>query len=193
VRPLSSGAPAISILLILIVISSSDPMHASQVSDNPSPNLRPPQTELVLFNHSPIHGHGVVANIHIPKGARILEYKGELIDKKESARRCEQNNVYIFSLNEHHDIDGNVDWNPSRFVNHSCSPNCEAVLEDDHIWLVSSGDIRPGEELTFNYGFDLEDYRDYPCRCGSPNCVGFIVAEEFFDHVRKQAETRSSA
>jgi SET domain-containing protein len=168
-------------------------MHASQLSDTPSPNPSLPQTELVRFNHSPIHGQGVFAKIHIPGGACILEYKGEIIDKKESARRCEQNNVYIFSLNDRHDIDGNVDWNPARFVNHSCSPNCEAVLEEDHIWLIASRDIKAGEELLFNYGFDVEDYRDYPCRCGSPNCVGFIVAEEFFDHVRKQMEGTTCA
>jgi uncharacterized protein len=45
--------------------------------------------------------------------------------------------------------------------------------------------------VTFNYGFDLEDYRQYPCRCGSPDCVGFIVAEEFFEHVRRQSVLRS--
>lgn len=150
------------------------------------PNLSAPQTVLVTLQHSPIHGCGVFSKTDIPQGTRILEYKGELIDKQESARRCEQNNVYIFSLNDRFDIDGNVEWNPARFVNHSCSPNCEAILEDDHIWLISLRDIRAGEELTFNYGFDLEDYRDYSCRCGSPNCVGVIVAEAFFDHVRKQ-------
>ena len=159
------------------------------MSDNPSS----PQPELVIFKQSPIHGRGGFAKCDITKGAIVLEYKGELIDKQESARRCEQNNVYIFGLNERHDLDGNVDWNPARFVNHSCSPNCEAVLEDDRIWLVASSDIRAGEELTFNYGFDLQNYREYPCGCGSPNCVGFIVAEEFFDHVRKQAKLRTIA
>ena len=49
-------------------------------------------------------------------------------------------------------------------------------------------DIRAGEELTFNYGYDLENYREHLCRCGTSECVGFIVAEEFFEHVRKQRE-----
>jgi uncharacterized protein len=109
----------------------------------------------------------------------------------ESARRCEANNVYIFSLNDTHDLDGNFIWNPARLLNHSCSPNCEAELDADRIWLLALRDIEPGEELTFNYGFDLEDYRQYPCRCGSPDCVGFIVAEEFFEHVRRQSVLRS--
>jgi SET domain-containing protein len=146
-------------------------------------------TEVVVFTPSPIHGRGGFARNDIAKKTRILKYEGELIDKEESGRRCEQNNVYIFSLNDHHDIDGDVEWNPARFLNHSCSPNCEAILDEDGIWLVAGRDIRAGEELTFNYGFDLEDYRNYPCCCGSPNCVGFIVAEEFFEHVRERTRT----
>ena len=144
------------------------------------------ETTLVKFKESAIHGLGGFAKACLPKGTRIVEYVGEKIDKQESARRCEANNVYIFSLNDEQDIDGNVDWNPARFLNHSCFPNCEAEFDDDHIWLVAARDIASGEELTFNYGFDLQDYRDYPCHCGAPNCVGFMVAEEFFDHVRSR-------
>jgi SET domain-containing protein len=158
-------------------------MSAPHSSVNPNPVSL--QNDLVIFGDSSIHGRGVFAKVRIAQGTRILEYQGELIDKQESARRCEQNNVYIFTLNDRQDVDGNVDWNPARLVNHSCSPNCEAVLEDNRIWLMSICDIGAGEELTFNYGFDLVDYREYPCRCGAPHCVGFIVAEEFFDQVRK--------
>jgi SET domain-containing protein len=146
------------------------------------------ESKWVVFKESSIHGRGGFARRNVPKGTRLLEYLGKRIDKQESARLCEQNNVYIFSLNEHEDIDGDVDWNPARFLNHSCSPNCEAELQEDRIWLVATRDIRAMEEITFNYGFDLENYRDYPCLCGSPNCVGFIVAEEFFDHVRGQTQ-----
>ncbi len=119
-------------------------------------------------------------------GACVLEYVGEIINKAESLRRCEANNEYIFSLDDECDVDGNVPWNPARLINHSCAPNCEAVLGEGRIWIVATRDIAAGEELTFNYGFDLEDYRNYPCACGAPNCVGYIVAEEFFEHVRKQ-------
>lgn len=161
-------------------------MRPGQDECKPKHNVT--ETELVCFRESPIHGLGGFAKSDIPKGARFLEYLGERIDKQESARRCEQNNVYIFALNEHQDIDGNVAWNPARLLNHSCGPNCEAEFEDDRIWLAASRDIRAGEEITFNYGFDLENYHEYPCCCGSPNCVGYIVAEEFFGHVRSQAE-----
>lgn len=145
------------------------------------------KTELVVFRSSPIHGLGGFAKTAIANGARIIEYVGERISKSESLKRCEENNEYIFTLNEREDLDGNVEWNPARFINHSCTPNCDAELEDEHIWIVANRDIRAGEELTFNYGFDLENYREYPCRCGAPSCVGFIVAEAFFDHVKNQS------
>jgi SET domain-containing protein len=77
-----------------------------------------------------------------------------------------------------------VDWNPARWLNHSCAPNCEADLDAGRIWIVALRDLTPGEELTFKYGYDLTDYRDFPCRCGAPACVGFIVVEEYFPLVR---------
>jgi SET domain-containing protein len=147
------------------------------------------ETEFMIFRPSPIHGTGGFARTAIPKGTRVIEYVGERIDKRESLRRCEANNEYIFTLNDEHDLDGSVEWNPARFINHSCTPNCDAEIDDDRIWVVANRDIQPGEEITFNYGFDLEDYRKYPCLCGSPDCVGYIVDAEFFEHVRKQRMT----
>jgi hypothetical protein len=145
-----------------------------------------PETELLLFKASSIHGKGAFAAVAIRKGMRVLEYVGERVSKAESLRRCVGHNEYIFALNSEQDLDGNVAWNPARFINHSCAPNCEAQREDGHIWIVARRDIQPGEEITFNYAYDLEDYQDYPCHCGSPGCVGYIVAEEFFDHVRNR-------
>jgi SET domain-containing protein len=159
-------------------------------SDNPNPVTRGLHAEagLLLVKESPIHGRGLFAQHTIPKGARVIEYVGERIGKAESLRRCEQGNGCIFSLDDKHDLDGNVPWNLARFINHNCDPNCDAEMEEGRIWVIARRDITPGEELTFNYGYDLEDYKDYVCNCGSPNCVGYIVAEAFFDHVRKQAE-----
>jgi SET domain-containing protein len=147
--------------------------------------------ELFEVKESQIHGTGVFARSSVSPGVRILEYVGERISKAESLARCEENNPYIFTLSDTEDLDGNVEWNPARFINHSCSPNCEAELDAGHIWIVARREINPGEELTFNYGYDLSDYRDYPCNCGSPDCIGYMVAEEFFDHVRKHLKLRS--
>jgi hypothetical protein len=140
----------------------------------------------VEFRGSAIDRLGGFARADIPAGTHVIEYVGEKITKAESLRRCEANNEYIFTLDDEHDLDGNVPWNPARLLNHSCAPNCEAVLDEGRIWIIALRDIRPGEELTFNYGYDLENYREHPCRCGAVECAGYIVAEEFLDHVRRQ-------
>lgn len=136
------------------------------------------------FRASPIHGQGGFAWREIPAGVRLIEYVGARIDKAESLRRCEENNEYIFSLDHEFDLDGKVDWNPARLINHSCAPNCEALLLDGRLWIVSQRPIPAGEEITFNYGYDLAEYREHPCACGSPDCVGYMVAEEFFPKLR---------
>jgi SET domain-containing protein len=146
-------------------------------------------TDWVVFKPSPIHGLGGFARRDIPTGMRIVEYVGEKISAEESLRRCEGNNEYIFALDHHTHLDGNVVWNPARLLNHSCAPNCDAEFVDGRIWILARRDIRAGEEVTFNYGFDLVDYREHPCRCGAPECVGYIVAEDFVEHVRRRIET----
>jgi SET domain-containing protein len=143
---------------------------------------------LLSFRASPIHGVGGFAVVEIPPGTRIIEYVGEKITKTESLRRCEANNEYIFALDAAHDLDGKVDWNPARRLNHSCAPNCEALWEEGRIWITTQRDIRVGEEITFNYGYDLEHYQEHPCHCGAAGCVGYIVAGEFFEHVRQRQQ-----
>ena len=149
-------------------------------------------TEHLFFKSSPIHGTGAFARHAISAGTRVIDYVGERIDKTESVRRCAANNHCIFSLGAAHDLDGAVEWNPARFINHSCDPNCDALCESERIWIVANRDIAAGEEVTFNYTYDLEDYRKYACNCGSPSCVGYIVAEEFFEHVREQTRVRTT-
>lgn len=144
------------------------------------------ETELITFRRSTIHGTGGYARRNIAARTPVIEYLGEKITKAEALVRCEANNEYVFTLDDEFDLDGNVPWNPARFINHSCAPNCEAEVEAGRIVIVALREILAGEELTFNYGYDLEDYREHPCRCGTEECLGFIVAEEFFDHVRSQ-------
>ena len=151
------------------------------------------ETELIQFRRSRIHGTGGYARTNISKSTRLIEYVGKKITKAESIEQCQGENVYIFTLDDEHDLDGSVDWNPARFINHSCAPNCEAEWDKDRLWIVAVRDIHPGEELSFNYGYDLEDYREHPCLCGTPACVGFIVAEEHFEHVRQQRQLQVQA
>ncbi|HTY88140.1 MAG TPA: SET domain-containing protein-lysine N-methyltransferase [Candidatus Acidoferrum sp.] len=141
---------------------------------------------LVCFRKSAIHGTGGFARTDIAAGARVVEYRGERITKNESLRHCLDGNPFIFALDEVWDLDGSVTWNQARYLNHSCEPNCEAERIDDRIWIVARRNIRAGEELTFNYGYGLEDYREHECRCGAAGCVGYMVSPEFFDHVKWQ-------
>ena len=138
-----------------------------------------------------IHGTGAFATGDLPAGARIVEYRGERISKNESLRRCRAGNDCIFHLNEEFDLDGQVEANPGRFFNHSCAPNCDAELIESRIWIIARRDIPVGEELTFNYGYDLEDFREHPCRCGAANCAGYILAEEFLRQQPVKPENQS--
>jgi SET domain-containing protein len=138
---------------------------------------------LLEIRPSPIQGQGAFAASEIPSGSPVVEYCGEPISKQESIRRCAEGNAFIFYLNEEQDLDGSVAWNPARFLNHSCAPNAQAERRDGRIWLVARRLIRAGEEVTFDYGYDLESFREHPCACGSPGCVGYIVAEEYHSHL----------
>ena len=148
---------------------------------------------LLEFRPSPIQGLGAFAAAPICAGKLMLEYVGEKITKAESVRRCEAGNTFIFELDDEWDIDGGVGWNPARFLNHSCAPNCDAENIEGQIWIVARREIACGEELTFNYGYDWEDHREHPCRCGAPECVGYIVAEEFFPRLREAAPLEASS
>ncbi|MEW6159791.1 MAG: SET domain-containing protein-lysine N-methyltransferase [Verrucomicrobiota bacterium] len=143
-------------------------------------------TNLWEIRPSPIHGSGMFARTALPEGARIVEYVGRLISKTESLEACRQNNEAIFYWNEEFDLDGNVEWNPARHINHSCAPNCAAELVESRIWIVALRPIQRGEEITFNYGYDLQDYREHPCHCGASNCVGYILAEAFHPSLSNQ-------
>jgi len=139
---------------------------------------------LVEFRASAIDGYGGFAKTAIAAGCHVIEYVGERITKEQSVERCSNDNHFIFGLDEEWDLDGGVEWNPARLFNHSCAPNCDAENIEGRIWIVAQKNIQPGEEITFNYGYDLENYHEHPCRCGATGCIGFIVAEEFFDVVR---------
>ena len=81
-------------------------------------------------------------------------------------------------LNSRYDMDGDVAWNTARLINHSCANNCEYEGKGLKLWVVSVKDIKKGEELTCDYGFGYDsDYKQFPCKCGSINCVGYIVRE----------------
>jgi SET domain-containing protein len=146
------------------------------------------QSEFCEVRNSEIHGRGVYATQDIPAEAEIIEYVGELIDKDESGKRGTKQQehasktgdaaVYIFNITNKYDIDGNFPWNTARLINHSCEPNCEAWSKGKRIFIHALRDIKKDEELTFDYGFDVECHAEHPCLCGRASCVGYIVSRE---------------
>ena len=140
---------------------------------------------------SNVHGSGVFATQPIAKNKRIIEYIGEKVLKSEGDRRSEKRlkrylksnktgSVYVFELNKKFDIDGSPIYNKARYINHSCKPNCEVKIINGHIWIYSIRNIKKNDELSYDYGyeFDSEDYVDHICRCGSKNCIGYIISTD---------------
>lgn len=152
---------------------------------------------------SSIHGRGLYARDFIAKDTWIVEYLGDKVDKVESERRSNEllekskddgsARVYTFILNDEWDIDGNVEHNDARLVNHSCEPNVEAqIWQDKEIWFVAMRDIQPGEELLYNYGFELDTWEDHPCRCGTARCVGYIVDEQYWPKLKRKVAAKKA-
>ncbi|HEX6632221.1 MAG TPA: SET domain-containing protein-lysine N-methyltransferase [Gemmatimonadaceae bacterium] len=141
------------------------------------------------IRNSPIAGKGAFATRRIPRGARIIEYTGERISQAEADRRYPydpdaSHHTFLFNLEEDVVVDGGVKGNASRFINHSCAPNCEAVIEDGRIWIYALKAIAPETELVYDYRFILDEphtpaaKRRYPCRCGAATCRGTILAKK---------------
>lgn len=138
------------------------------------------------IQRSGIQGRGAIATRRIKKGERIIEYTGERIsnaeaDKRYDDDRMHRHHTYLFTLTQRTVVDGGAGGNASRFINHSCEPNCEAVIKDGRIWIEALHTIAKGRELTYDYQYervsddDEADERKYPCRCGAASCRGTIL------------------
>jgi SET domain-containing protein len=137
---------------------------------------------------SPIAGLGAFATRPIKKGTRIIEYTGERISNAEADRRYDEDKMkshhtFLFTLTSRTVVDAAVGGNEARFINHSCAPNCEAVIVDGkRIYIEALRDIAVGTELVYDYQYErtdehtAEDERFYACQCGAPECRGTILA-----------------
>jgi SET domain-containing protein len=145
-----------------------------------------PVNEWFELRPSSIQGLGAFAITDIPKGTRLIEYSGERISNKLADERYDddamrRHHTFLFILTSRTVIDAAYGGNESRFINHSCDPNCETLIERGHIWISSIKSIRAGEEITYDYMYDddpkytAKDYRFYACHCGAANCRGTIV------------------
>ena len=153
--------------------------------------------KLWVKKKSSLHGSGLFAESNIKKDEQVIEYIGDKVTKKNGDLRAEkqikkaQKNksngmVYVFELNKKYDIDGGVVRNYARFINHSCNPNCEVEITDNHIWISSIKKIKKGEELTYNYGYPFDsDFEEHICKCGSKKCVGYILSDSDWPKLKK--------
>ena len=137
--------------------------------------------KLYKVKKSNIDKRGLYASKNIKSGTKIIEYIGKLISKKETETNPKFDNekdIYLFNLNSKYDLDGDYSWNTARLINHSCNPNCEVEGKGLKLWITTIKDIKKSEELSYDYGFGYDvDYKQFPCKCGSQNCVGYIVRE----------------
>ena len=129
---------------------------------------------------SPIDGYGLFAAAPIPRGRKVIEYTGERIRWPEAYSRLKKllqpgcsKRFYMFRLNRLWLIDGAVGGSGAERVNHSCTPNLYVRRMRNHILFFSRRRIRPGEELSFDYRLSPDTFH-IRCRCGSPNCRGFL-------------------
>jgi SET domain-containing protein len=143
---------------------------------------------LYVVRSSRIHGRGVFALRLIRKGTRILEYKGERIsntqaDLRYDDTRMKRHHTFLFTLDSKTVIDGaiSVGGGDASYINHSCDPNCEAIITEQKIFIHALRTIHPGEELAYDYQYertgknDAELEKFYFCKCGAPNCRGSIM------------------
>lgn len=147
----------------------------------------------ILVRHSSIHGNGAFAARDLPAGKRLIQYRGRLLTH-EQADDCydgslDSGHTFLFTLNDDYVIDANFEGNAARWINHSCNPNCQAVMVEsadnnparDRVMIETLRPIKAGEELTYDYGITLEVRhtgrmkRIWACRCGSDRCSGTML------------------
>jgi SET domain-containing protein len=124
---------------------------------------------------SKIHRWGVYAGEDIPLRRKIMEYRGERINRKETKRRADEqpHMIYLFTLDPYWTLDGAVGGSGAEFINHSCDPNVKAVVLKGHILYMARKPVKKGEELTIDYHF-AKDVDKVPCKCGAATCRGTI-------------------
>lgn len=154
-----------------------------------SPSFQPTPSIPFELRQSPIQGLGAFATRRIRKGARIIEYIGERITQAEADVRyddesMERHHTFLFNLDDDTVLDAGTVHNESRYINHSCEPNCQSLIDKGHIHIYALRTIEPGEELTYDYAYErtpeMGDDAEglYLCRCGTPSCRGTILAPE---------------
>jgi SET domain-containing protein len=179
--------------------------QARQNADPFQPVHRMPSK--IVARRSAIHGTGVFATAPIAKGERIIEYRGQRrthddVDAGDEGS-AESGHTFLFTLNDEYVIDGARRGNVAKWINHSCSPNCDSIIEEaegddrtkDRVFIEAKKAIKPGEELTYNYGITLGEAHTarlkkvWACLCGKKNCTGTMLQPKRKPAPAKKATT----
>ncbi|GAA5925607.1 histone methyltransferase SET1 [Sporobolomyces koalae] len=138
----------------------------------------------LTFSRSGIEGYGLFAKEHIPQGDMVIEYVGELIrqqvaDRREKAyERQGIGSSYLFRVDEDLVVDATKKGNLGRLINHCCAPNCTARIITINgvkkIVIYAKTVIEPGDEVTYDYHFPIEEDNKIPCLCGAPTCRRYL-------------------
>lgn len=174
---------------------------ATPVKRIPTAKIANVHSRFFDVRQSGIQGKGAFANRKIRKGQRIIEYTGERISNDEADERYDETNMrrhhtFLFTVTPRIVVDGAVNGNESIYINHSCDPNCEAVIEDRRIFIEAVRTIEAGEELAYDYQYertgedDDEMARFYKCLCGAPNCRGSIMKDKPAPRGKKKSGKR---
>ena len=140
----------------------------------------------IVVRRSAIHGRGVFARRLIREDETVCEYKGERIAESQVGRRYPEkmngvNHTFVFGIEHDLNIDGRVNGNIARWINHSCDANCDTYEKDKRIYVRAVRDIRPGEELSYDYAIEAGERitkavkARWPCWCGTGNCRGTVL------------------
>ena len=159
---------------------------AAKPVDKATAKLAAKAATLIKVRKSRVHGQGVFALQRIRKGTRIIEYVGDRISHARANRRYDDhdendNHTFLFAVDRNVVIDATVGGNDSRFINHSCDPNCESNIENRRVFVDAITTIEPGAELSYDYqiGRERDDPANvdaiYACRCGAKNCRGTML------------------
>lgn len=159
------------------------------VPKTPTDRTAPPpaRQRRIQVRRSGVHGKGVYALAPLKAGERLVEYTGELITWSEALRRhphdpTQPHHTFYFHIDDAHVIDAKFGGNSSRWINHSCVPNCTATQEGQRVFIDALRDIEAGEELFYDYGLVIDEpltpqlKADYPCWCGHSACRGTLLA-----------------
>jgi len=151
---------------------------------------------------SPLAGKGAFASRAIARGERIIEYTGERITHAQADLRydddsMDEHHTFLFTVSSRTVIDATYEGNESRYINHSCEPNCETEIDRGRVFIFALRDIAAGEELAYDYAYQRsgdeteKEERQYRCLCRSASCRGSIMEPKSAFELRQRAAAKT--